>query len=71
MQLIDSTIMQYVLARTIEAGIPALPVHDELVIPASQRVRVERIMIEAFHEVTENKFHHHEPKIKWETIDSI
>ena len=67
MQLIDSTIMQYVLARTIEAGIPALPVHDEIVIPISQRVRVKRIMVEAFHEITENKFSHHEPKIKWET----
>ena len=71
MQLIDSTIMQYVLARTIEAGIPALPVHDEIVIPISQRVRVKRIMVEAFHEITENKFSHHEPKIKWETAEVL
>ena len=67
MQLIDSTIMEYVLARTIEAAIPALPVHDELVIPVSKRYKVKQIMIEAFHEVTKHKFSHHEPKIKWET----
>jgi hypothetical protein len=67
MQLIDSTIMQYVLARSIEAAIPALPVHDELVIPVSQQYTVKRIMIEAFHEVTKHKFSHHEPEIKWET----
>ena len=63
MQLIDSTIMEYVLARTIEAAIPALP----LVIPVSKRYKVKQIMIEAFHEVTKHKFSHHEPKIKWET----
>ena len=67
MQLIDNTIMEYVLARTIEAAIPALPVHDELVIPVSKRYKVKQIMIEAFHEVTKHKFSHHEPKIKWET----
>ena len=39
----------------------------EIVIPISQRVRVKKIMLEAFHEVTENKFSHQEPKIKWET----
>jgi hypothetical protein len=43
----------------------------ELVIPASQRIRVKRIMVEAFHEVTEQKFTHHTPKIKWETGEEL
>ena len=62
---------ELVAIQTIEAGIPALPVHDEIVIPISQRVRVKRIMVEAFHEITENKFSHHEPKIKWETAEVL
>jgi hypothetical protein len=45
---IDSQIMISCLKSCAKAGIPALPVHDELIVPSQHGDRVVQIMIESF-----------------------
>ena len=66
-QLIDSSILESVISKATSAGIPVLPVHDEVIVPVEHRHKVHDMMVSAFHEVTQHKFSEHQPKIKWET----
>jgi hypothetical protein len=65
LQLLDSEIMEEAVHRATEMGIPVLPVHDELVGPVSKKAEIKQILIDSFHEVTQGKFSHHEPKLSW------
>ena len=65
LQLLDSEIMEEAIHRATEQGIPVLPVHDELVGPVSKKAEIKQILVDSFHEVTQGKFSHHEPKLSW------
>lgn len=65
-QLIDSSILESVISKATNAGIPVLPVHDEVIVPVEHRNEVHDMMVSAFHELTQHKFSEHQPKIKWE-----
>ncbi|MDC0411217.1 hypothetical protein OAM23_02905 [Luminiphilus sp.] len=67
LQLLDSEIMEEAIHRATEQGIAVLPVHDELVGPVSKKEELMQILIDSFHEVTQGKFSHHEPKMTWST----
>ena len=67
LQLLDSQIMEEAVHRATAAGIPVLPVHDELVGPVCKKEELMQILIDSFHEVTQGKFSHHEPKMTWST----
>lgn len=67
LQLLDSEIMEEAVHRATEKGIPVLPVHDELVGPASKKAEIKQILIDSFHEVTQGKFSTHQPKMTWST----
>lgn len=67
LQLLDSEIMEEAIHRATEQGIPVLPVHDELVGPVSKKEELKQILIDSFHEVTQGKFSHQEPKMTWST----
>jgi hypothetical protein len=65
LQLLDSQIMQEAVKTATAMAIPVLPVHDELVVPRSQKDTVRIILIDSFHHVTDGEFKHHNPKVEW------
>ena len=65
LQLFDSQIMQEAIRRATAMAIPVLPVHDELVLPRTQKETVRSVLVDSFHHVTEGKFKNHNPKIEW------
>lgn len=69
LQLLDSSILQYTIAKATSNDIPVLPVHDEVVIPKKNKEIVEEYMVEGFHVVTKSKFKEHIPKITWSCLD--
>lgn len=65
LQLLDSQIMQEAVKTATAMAIPVLPVHDELVVPRSQKDTVRSILVDSFHHVTNGKFKNHNPKMEW------
>jgi hypothetical protein len=51
LQYLDSIIMEHVLKDCLAYGIPALPVHDSVVVPRSGADRAREIMMENYHKV--------------------
>ncbi|MCS5650167.1 MAG: hypothetical protein NZ820_12630 [Dehalococcoidia bacterium] len=67
LQLIDSSIIEYTINKATENNIPALPVHDEVVIPRQFKGQVGGYMMDGFHSVTQDRFKSHVPQIAWTT----
>jgi len=68
LQLLDSSILEYSMAKATSNDIPVFPVHDELVIPKQHKGRVGGYMVDGFHAVTKNQFKDHVPKITWSCL---
>tara|TARA_R110000764_G_scaffold21549_2_gene54397 strand:- start:82 stop:1413 length:1332 start_codon:yes stop_codon:yes gene_type:complete len=69
LQLLDSSILEYTIAKATLNDIPVFPVHDEVVIPRQHKGRVGGYMVDGFHVVTKNKFNDHVPMITWSCLD--
>lgn len=52
LQYTDSQIMGNILSTLQKEHIPAIPVHDSCIIPASQQDRVHEVMVAAYQKVT-------------------
>ena len=65
LQLVDSSIIEEAIDRCTEQRIPVLPVHDELVCPVGSKDKVQRILIDSFHAVTNERFSQFTPKMTW------
>ena len=52
LMLIESNVMTSVLLSLMELGIPALPVHDSLIVPRRHKDRVKQVMEDAYRERT-------------------
>lgn len=51
-QFIESQVLVRALLQLMERNIPALPIHDCVLVPCSAAVAAERIMLESFKEIT-------------------
>lgn len=51
LQRIDSDIIVEVLRRTTSAGIPALPIHDSVIVPETEEELTRQAMLEAYRDV--------------------
>ena len=56
LQYIDSQILEYIIKDFVSTDTPILCVHDSLVVPFGEDDRLEKIMKEAFYEVTGKKY---------------
>ena len=51
-QFIESQVLVRALLQLMERNIPALPIHDCVLVPCSTAVAAERVMLESFKEIT-------------------
>ena len=68
LQLFDSQIIENVMLMANKNNIPVIPVHDEVIVPASKAELLQHFMTVSFHSITQEKFSHFNPTI---TIDSL
>jgi hypothetical protein len=65
LQLLESEIIEDVIRRLTRAGVPCLPVHDEIIVPESRRNEAMEALKEAYREVLREAGSFGSVSVKW------